>query len=255
MSALLAGWRRQWDILTGVSDYWMTLATNPLTAVVFLAIVRNAGRDDLLGHAVLAPALLGMWAMSLFISGEVISRDRDFGLLEATLATPSSYGLVTLGRIGLVTAVALIGFAESWLVALLLFGVAIPIPHPLAFVAGIFASAFAMTGTALVMSALFIRSTSVRRFQNTLSYPFYVLGGIMVPVALLPGWVQPVSRVVFLSWSSDLLRDSLSADPVEHLALRLGMIVALGTAALVVGSVMVKRMIDRLRRTGEVALT
>lgn len=255
MKALSAGWRRQWDVVSSSPDYWMTLVTNPLTAVVFLAIVRNADRDDLLGHAVLAPALLGMWAMSLFISGEVVARDRDFGLLETTLATPSSYGLVTVGRIGFVTALALLGFVESWLVALLLFGVAIPIPHPVAFAAGIVASAFAMTGTALVMSALFIRSTSVRRFQNTLSYPFYVLGGIMVPVALLPEWVQPVSRVVFLSWSSDLLRDSLSPQPLTDLLLRLAVILALGAAALVVGAVMVRRMVDRIRGSGEVALT
>ncbi len=255
MSGLAAGWRRQWDVISTQPDYWMTLLTNPLTAVVFLAIVRNAGRDDLLGHAVLAPALLGMWAMSLFISGEVVARDRDFGLLESTLAAPSSYGLVTVGRIALVTAVALVGFLESWLVALLLFGVAIPVPHPVAFAAGIVTSAFAMTGTAVVMSALFVRSTSVRRFQNTLSYPFYVLGGIMVPVALLPEWVQPLSRLVFLSWSSDLLRDSLAPAPVDDLGVRLGVIALLGGVALWVGSWMVRRMVDRIRNTGEVALT
>lgn len=255
MTEFVTGWRRQWDFVVVTPGYWMSLITSPLFAVVFLAIVQNAGRDDLLGHAVLAPALLSMWAMSLYVSGEVVARDRDFGLLEPTLATPSSYGLVTAGRIALVTALALIGFVESWLVALLLFGIAIPIPHPIAFAAAIGASGFAMAGTALFMSALFVRSTSVRRFQNTLSYPFYVLGGIMVPVALLPEWIQPLSRVIFLSWSSDLLRDSLSPQPIRDVAWRLLMIVLLGAVSLVVGRGMVRRMENRVRHTGEVSFT
>lgn len=255
MRVFRAGWGYQLSVVGSQPDYWMTLITNPLLAVVFLAIVRNAGRDDLLGHAVLAPALLGMWAMSLFISGEVVSRDRDFGLLEPTLATPSSYALLTTGRIGFVTTLSLLGFAESWLVAWLLFGIAIPVPHPGAFAVTIVASAFAMAGTALIMSALFVASTSVRRFQNSLSYPFYVLGGIMVPVGLLPGWIQPVSRLVFLSWSSDLLRDSLQADPIAGFPPRVAAILVLGAVGFLVGAWLLNRLVDRARRTGEVAFT
>lgn len=255
MRSVAAGWRHQLAVVAAQPDYWMVLLTNPLLSVVFLAIVRNAGRDDLLGHAVLAPALLAMWAMSLFISGEIVARDRDDGLLEPTLAAPASYPLVVAGRIGAVTALSMLGFAESWLVAWALFGVAIPIQHPGVFAAALAASAFAMAGTALVMAALFVASTRVRRFQNSLSYPFYVLGGIMVPVDLLPGWVEPLSRAVFLSWSADLLRDSLGATPVDDLAPRLAAIVALGGLGLLAGRALVRRMVDRIRRSGEVAFT
>lgn len=255
MRTVVAGWRRQWDVVTSQPDYWMTLITMPLLAVVFLAIMRSAGRDDLLSYAVLAPGLIGMWATSLFISGEVIARDRDFGLLELTLATPSSYAKLTIGRIGLVTTLSLVAFVQSWLVALVLFQVAIPIPHPAAFGIAIVASAFAMTGTALMMSVFFIRSTSVRRYQNALSYPFYVLGGVLVPVALLPLWLEPFTRVIFLSWSSDVLRDSLNEVPIEHLASRLLIIVILGAAAFAIGGIAVRRMIDRIRMSGEVGFS
>lgn len=254
MTAFLVGWRRQWDLVLNTPGYWTSLLTNPLFAIVFLAIMSNAGRDDLLGFAVLAPAFLTMWAMSLVISGEVVARDRDFGVLEATLAAPTRYASITIGRISLVTVVGMLGFVESWLVALVLFE-PIPIVHPLAFVTGVAASAFAMTGTALGMSALFIRSTSVRRFQNSLSYPFYVLGGVLVPVELLPAWIQPISRVIFLSWSSDLLRDSLGSDPVERLGFRLFMIVLLGGIAMAAGWWAVGRMENHVRETGEVAFT
>lgn len=254
MNSFVVGWRRQWDLVLNTPGYWTSLLMNPLFATVFLAIMSNAGRDDLLAFAVLAPAFLTMWAMSLLISGEVVARDREFGVLEATFAAPTHYASVTIGRIGLVTVLSMLGFVESWLVAFVFFE-PIPIAHPLAFAAGVAASAFAMTGTALGMSALFVRSTSVRRFQNAMSYPFYVLGGVLVPVEFLPDWIQPLSRVIFLSWSSDLLRDSLAPAPVERLGIRLLMIVLLGGAAMAAGWWAVDRMEDHVRETGEVAFT
>jgi ABC-2 type transport system permease protein len=56
--------------------------------------------------------------------------------------------------------------------------------------------------------------------------------------------------LVFLSWSSDLLRDALSPAPVPDLASRLAVILVLGVAAYVLGLALVRRTVDRLRRTG-----
>ncbi|MGH3651311.1 MAG: hypothetical protein ACRDU9_11440, partial [Acidimicrobiia bacterium] len=67
--------------------------------------------------------------------------------------------------------------------------------------------------------------------------------------------IQPISRVIFLSWSSDLLRDSLAPEPVEWLGFRLFMIVLLGGVATAVGWWAVGRMEDHVRETGEVAFT
>jgi ABC-2 type transport system permease protein len=102
------------------------------------------------------------------------------------------------------------------------------------------------------MSSVFVLSRSVRAYQNSLSYPFFVLGGVMVPVALLPGWIEPVSRAVFLTWSADLLRDSLTTEPVTNLVARLGVVLALGAAGFLVGLVLLRRAVDRLRRTGTI---
>src|SRR5690242_2945419 len=104
------------------------------------------------------------------------------------------------------------------------------------------------------MAGLFVIARSAATFSNSASYPFYVLGGILVPVALLPGWIQPVSTVVFLSWSSSLLRKSLSPAPVSGLALGLSMIVVLGLAALALATLMMVRIQHRVRRTGELSL-
>lgn len=254
MNALAAGFIFEVRLLRRSFDEMMVLVTAPLMTLILLSITEHAGRTDLAPYAVLAPALIALWTIALFTSGEIIERERQNGSLEPLVATPVAIGSVITGQILAVTLLSLVGFAESWLTAWAAFGIVVPIVHPTAFTAALVATAFAMAGTASVMSSVFVLSRSVRAYQNSLSYPFFVLGGVMVPVALLPGWIEPLSRAVFLSWSADLLRDSLTPEPVTNLVARTGVILALGTAGFLIGLVLLRRALDRLRRTGTIGV-
>lgn len=250
IAGLATGFAFEVRVLRRSFGEMVMLVTAPLMTLMFLAITRHAGRDDLAPYAVLAPALIVLWGTALQISGEIIARDREFGTLEAMVAAPASFGAVVTGRIAAVTLLSLIGFAESWLAAWLVFGVVVTIWHPVAFVATILVTGLAMAGTASIMSSLFVLARSARAFQNSLNYPFYLLGGVMVPVALLPGWLEPLSRVVFLYWSADLLRDALTPAAVDGLLSRLGIVLGLGAAGYLLGLLLLRRAVDRLRTTG-----
>lgn len=228
----------------------MALVNAPLFTLMLVAVVRHAGRDDLTGYAVLAPAVITVWAMGLLVSGEVIATERENGTLEALVATPAPLMLVVFGRVGTITTISLVSVVESWLVARLGFGVAVGVPHAGIFVVALLCTGLAMAGTATAMSATFVLARSARTFQNSLSYPFYVLGGALVPVALLPDWLRPLCRVVFLSWSTDLMRDALSAAPVTHPLPRLGAVLALGLAGYLGGFLLLARILRRVRATG-----
>lgn len=253
--AFAAAFRLQLRIVLTEPDYVMPLATVPLYAVTFLAIVRQAGRGDLATYALLAPVLIALWQLSLLDSGEVVDSDRWFGVLEAAIATPTPYSVVVVARVLAVTAVALAAFVEVWLVARLLFGIEVAVPHAAAFVLTLLATTLAMAGTAVIMAAVFVLARSARTFQNSLSFPFYVLGGVLVPVSFLPDWLEPLSRVVFLYWSADLLRDSLAETPIDDLAPRLGMVVLLGAAGFAVGRLLLWRVLYRLRTSGSLGFT
>jgi ABC-2 type transport system permease protein len=222
--------------------------------VIFLAVVQHAGRPDLTGYAVLAPMLLTLWYTSLFIAGEIIDSDRWFGTLEPVIASPAAFPLVVLGRIMAVTALSLLAVPETLAVARFGFGVRLAIHHPAVLALTILATVMAMAGTAVCMSGLFVLTRTARTFQNSASYPFYLLGGVIVPVALLPAWVRPLSRLVFLSWSSDLLRATLRPGPVEQLAPRLGAILLLGAAGFVVGGLLLRTVLRRVRELGTLPL-
>lgn len=252
MSALLAAARLQVATLRRSAGDLMAVVTAPLFTLIFLSIAAHAGRTDLAPYAVVAPGVIAMLVMAIFVSGEVIDRERWGGTLELTLAAPTSLAVVLLGRVITVTAVSLVGIVESWLVAYLVFGIAVPVPHPVAFGITLVAAAVAMAGTAIVFAAVFIWSRSARTFQNSLSYPLFLLGGAMVPVALLPELLHPVSRAVFLSWASDLLRAALTPEPISHFWPRLGVVLGLGAAGYAAGFALLTWVINRARATGKV---
>lgn len=250
MSPLIAAFRFQLTFSRRIVDHLLPLLMAPMFTIVFLAITRHAGRDDLSSFAVLAPALIALWGASLQVAGEIIDNERHGRTLEALVAVPTSIGLVILGRVLAAVGIGAVGFVQSWLVAAVGFGVVVPIVHPGWFVAAVVVTLFATAATATIMAAVFVLARSARTFQTTLSYPFYVLGGVLLPVSMLPGWLEPVSRLVYLSWSSDLLRDSLAPGPVVDGPLRLGAIVVLGALAAVVGHRLLRRIVDRVRVTG-----
>jgi ABC-2 type transport system permease protein len=255
MRTLLTGFRLQLRVIASDPDYVMPLITVPMFTITFLAIFQDAGREDLTSYAVLAPVLMALWALSLLSSGEVVAEDRWEGTLEPAIASPSSFAALVLGRILAVTSVALVSFAEVALAAWLVFGVTVEVHHPEAFALALAATAFAVSGTAVIMSALFVLTRSPRTFQNSLSFPFYVLGGVLVPVAFLPDWLEPLSSLVFLSWSADLLRSSLAPGPVDDLAVRVGAILVLGAAGFAIGAVLLRWILVRVRRDGSLAWT
>ncbi|USQ80171.1 ABC transporter permease [Ornithinimicrobium faecis] len=253
MRVFLAGWQMQLWSMRGNPDWFLTLILAPLQTVVFVTIFQHAGRGDLTSYGVLAPALIALWGLSLQTSGELITRERENGSLEGLLAAPGRFDVVMLGRISAVTSLALLAFVECWLTGWWLTGELLTITHPVVFALTVVVSAVAMTGWAGVMASVFVLARSARTFQNSLSYPFYVLGGVLVPVALLPDWLQPLSRVVFLSWSSDLFRDSLTTDRVEDLVVRVLVIVVLGAVGFALSHHLLHRALRRVRTTGSLA--
>ena len=250
MRGFLAGLRLEARLIRAHPDTLIPLTTAPLFTIVFLAIVEHAGRSDLTGYAVLAPVLITLWALSLYVSGEIVDSDRSQGVLESAVAAPSPFAVVLLARVAAVTTVALLAVPEVWVIARLLFDIRIEIHHPLAFAATLALTVLATSGAGVIMASLFVVARSTRNFQNSLTYPVYVLAGVFVPVSVLPDWIEPLSRVIFLSWSADLLRDALAGEAVEHLVPRLGAIAALGAANFVVGYFALARMLRRVRVSG-----
>jgi ABC-2 type transport system permease protein len=251
--AVWHGYATGWRMFRAYPDSLFPLFMTPFLSVIFLMIIDHAGREDLTSYAVVAPVFIALWWVSLLASGGVISWDRWQGTLELAIAAPTSFALVVFGRILAVTTTGLVGFVEVWVIAKLLYRAEFTIHHPFVFAATLAVSAAAMAATAFLMSTMFVLARNAITFVNSGSYPFFLLGGVLVPASYLPGWLQPLSTVVFLSWSSDLLRAALAPGPIEDIAFRLAMVLALGFAALALGAFLMTRVLRRVRYTGDLA--
>lgn len=255
MRTFLAAFAFQNRLVWRTPDTLQVCFTAPLLTLIFLAISEHAGRGDLAPYGVVAPTLMSLWTVVFLFAGQIITDERVRGTLEGLVAAPVRLAVVVVGRLVAVGTVSLVAFVEAWLVAGLVFDRWVALHHPVVFVTCLIATALAMAGTATILSPLFVLLPSARILQNSLSYPFYLLGGVIVPVTLLPGWLQPASRVIFLSWASDVLRDSLSADPVRSAAARILVVVGLGAAGYALGVLLLNRVLLRVRRTGTLSRT
>jgi ABC-2 type transport system permease protein len=77
--------------------------------------------------------------------------------------------------------------------------------------------------------------------------------GLLIPVAVLPGWLQPVSWVFAPTWGMDALRDSTLGTGAPWADI--GMCAALAAAYLAVGSVFLRFFLRSARARATLALT
>ena len=242
------GGRFQLALLRRNPQQLIALVAAPVTALVLVAIVDAAGRQDLSTAAILAPGLMTMWTMTLFSAGEALEVERQAGTLEPLLATPAPlFGLV-LGRVLVTSAVGAIGFVECWLVGWALVGTPAVPERPGFFAFGLLLTLLAMASWGSVLAPLYLLARSARTFQNSLSFPLFLLGGVLVPIDLYPAWVQPICRLVFLTWCAEVLRDGAGVRPASAWAVPL--LVVTGAAGLAVGAWLTARLVTVGRRDG-----
>lgn len=255
MSEVLAGLTLQLSLFRRNPGHLLIFMTIPFFSAIFLSGVEQAGKTSLLGYAVLGPAMIGIWAVSLDLGGMIINLERTEQTFELQVIAPSSFSRVVAGRVVTITAAGMLTVVESILFARFAFGIDLRVAQPLAMALTLVVTAVAMAGTSTAMAAIFVISRSTRLYGNMLSYPFYILGGVVFPITLLPLWTRPLSWLTYLYWSSALLRSSLSAAPISDLVWKLLAILGLGLASYAIGHRVIVRVINRLRQEGTIGLS
>jgi ABC-2 type transport system permease protein len=249
----LAGLKLEAQIIRASPESLIPLVTAPLFTIIFLAIVRQNGRHDLQPDALMAPILIALWWVALQHGGQIITGDRWQALVESTIASPTSLASLLLGRVATVMCLGLLSFFEVWAIGEVMFDVSLTFEHPLAFALTLLCTAFATAGTSVCFASVFVLTRNAYTFTNSAGFPLYLLSGVFVPVAVLPGWIQPISSVIFMSWSADLLRASLKPAAIDDFWARLGVVLLLGAITFVVGRAILFYVLRRMRMTGQLA--
>ncbi|KQR11674.1 hypothetical protein ASF78_10540 [Cellulomonas sp. Leaf334] len=255
MAGLIGSARLEAVILRRSPVDVLFLITVPLQTMGVIAVLRYAGRPDLEFTAVLAPALMALWQNALFVCGELVTKDRDNQRLELLVSSPMSFYGYLCGRVGAVTAFSLVVFAEAIAFGWLAFGVAPSFSQLGPAAVTLVVTALATVATSILLSIVFVNTRNPHTYQNALGYPMFILGGVLVPVSIYPEWLEIASRFVYLSWASDLFRDTLGAGTAEDWAPRCAVILGLGLVTALLGGVLVRRTLRHARQEGRLALT
>jgi hypothetical protein len=238
-----------------VSQWFLLLSV--LQPVIFATIAfymfKAGGQPGTLLYAALGAGMMGIWSSTLFGSGGALQWNRWQGTLELLVASPPPF-IVVLVPLTLATSVT---GAYSLLATLfwgrVFFGVPLHFAHPWAFAVAIPAAVLSLGLMGLLMASSFILYRHANALSNLLEYPVWVATGLLFPLALLPGWVTPLSWLLAPRWGIDAIRHSaVGSGPVWF---PVAMCAVTGVAYLVLAAVFLQIFEREARARATLALT
>jgi ABC-2 type transport system permease protein len=192
----------------------------------------------------------GILAQSvLFIAifhGIAVIWERDLGILQKFLASPTPRASLVVGK-------ALSAGARGLVQGVFIYGLALLLGvhfnwNPLA-LAGVFAAIVLGAAFFALLSLIIACIVKTReRFMGmgqVVTMPLFFASNAIYPIAMMPGWLQIVSRINPLSYQVDALRDLMISGGTSAFGLPLDFAILVGAtaAAVTVGSWIYPRVV------------
>jgi ABC-2 type transport system permease protein len=231
------GWSFHLKGLTTSLFFVLVSVIQPIIFATIAFYMHEAGaRQGSLLYVALGAGLMGMWSATLFGSGGAIQWQRWQGTLELLIGAPPRF-IFTMVPLTLATAsIGLYAVVGTLVWGRLLFGMPLELAHPLAFVVALPATTIALGLLGLVMASTFVLYRHASAFSNLLEYPVWLVSGLLVPLSLLPGWVEPISWLLAPTWGVRAVREAaLGGNPWPEIAMCLllsGAYLAVGALAM-----------------------
>ena len=132
------------------------------------------------------------------------------------------------------------------------FGVPLSFEHPALFALALPVTVVSLGLLGLVLASTFVLYRQASAFSNLLEYPIWLATGLLVPLSLLPGWVEWLSWVLAPTWGMEAVRNAALGGEVWQ---GIGMCVVLGAVYLVLGSFFMQNFERRARQQATLSLT
>ncbi|MFI1203068.1 ABC transporter permease [Streptomyces sp. NPDC020883] len=191
----------------------------------------------------LAPGIIAQSAMFIAIFyGIMIIWERDAGILTKLLVTPTPRSALIAGKafaagvkallqaVVVIVIAALLGVAMTWN-PLRLLGVAVAV---------VLGSAF-FSCLSISIAGIVLTRDRLMGIGQAITMPLFFASNALYPVAVMPGWLQAISKINPLSYQVDALR-GLLLGTASHLALDFLVLTAAAVAGITVASSLLGRL-------------
>jgi ABC-2 type transport system permease protein len=202
------------------SENVLVMIVIPAVVLVFfasVAILPVAGRPvDFLLPGSIALAIIATGMVNL---GIATAYERHYGVLKRLGGSPLPRAGWLTAKILSVLAVEIAQLVLLVLIAVLVLGWDVPAAASLSlFVVAVVLGTAAFTGLGLAMAGA-IRAEATLALANLLFIGFLLLGGVVLPLDHLPGWLSPIAALLPASALADTLRIALggSGDAVPRI--------------------------------------
>jgi ABC-2 type transport system permease protein len=234
-----------------ISDFFiLTAIVQPIifaTIAFFLfEIGGDAAGEQTLLFAALGTGMMGVWSTTLFGGGGAIAWQRWEGTLELLVAAPRRYDLTLLGQTLATTTFGFYSMIATIAWGVVLFGMPLEANFPLMLPLALLAAVIGLGVFGMLLATTFVLYRHANALSNLLEYPIWIATGMIVPLALLPGWLGPISWVLVPTWAMEAIRGAaIGADPPW---LAIGMCFVLAVVYYLAARRILVYVIDKARR-------
>jgi ABC-2 type transport system permease protein len=250
---LAVGWFFQLKILARSPFDGIGQVIWPLFFATVAFFMFKAGDDPKsLVYASLGSAVMGMWSSVSTTAGSALQRERWHGTLELLVATPPHFSLILLPVTIAMATIGIYSLTATLLWGRLLFGIDLTIEHPVTFGASIVLTVVSFGALGFLFAVTFVRFRAAWALGNLFEYPVWLICGFLVPLALFPDWVRPISWALAPTWGMEAIRESaLGGTPLPDIAVCL----ALGAGYVLLGILVLETVLRAARRRAALSLT
>jgi ABC-2 type transport system permease protein len=249
----VVGWLLNLKLLTNSLFFLLISVLQPVIfASIAFFMFESGSREGTLLYVALGAGLMGIWSSTLFGSGGLISWQRWQGTLELLVAAPAPIIVVIVSMTLATASIGLYSIVATLFWGRLFFGVPLEFAHPFQLAVALPATVLCLGMLGLVLASTFVLARNANAFSNLLEYPVWLATGLLVPLTLLPGWVEPLSWVLAPSWG---IRATRGAALGGGAWLEIGMCLLLGAVYLAVGVVCFRNFERLARQRATLALT
>jgi ABC-2 type transport system permease protein len=202
--------------------------------------------------AAIASGVMGIWSSTTAQGAGALQRQRSLGILELLVASPTPFWAVALPITLAISAIGIYSLATGLVYVRLFYGIAITISNWWAFAVAVPATILSIGALGFMFASALVRFRSAFMIGNLFEWPVWTICGLLIPVSVLPAWLQPVSWILAPTWGMRALRAATTGH--GSVWADIGMCAALAAVYLVVGSVFVSRFLDLARARATLAL-
>jgi len=226
-----------------------------LFGTIGFVLVRMRGDNNPgLIRPIIGGGLMGLWSSTLFGSFFDIVRDRADGTLELIVGSPTSLGVVLGARVLTNILSGLISLVISFLITAMLFRFSFSLEYSLSLLISLIILIFALWCLGVFLANFEACSRASVNLVNGLELPVAILSGFLFPVSVLPVWLQSLSAVLPTRWAvAALYGAAIGSADGPTVWRNWGLALGLSLFYLVLARRLMDMVHDKIRISGELS--